>query len=82
MHTYTTYKDWDNDSNVIRYSIGGDYIIVEFKSGDNRFYKYTNVTAGSSAIEQMKRLACSNEGLGSYISTHRPKFETKSRITI
>lgn len=82
MHTYTTYKDWDQDSSVKRYCLGDTFIIVEFKSGDYRFYKYTDYTAGSNAIAQMKRFACANDGLGSYISNNRPKFETKSRIAL
>lgn len=71
------YKDWDNDSNIESYEIGEDFIIVEFKNGRDRFYKYTYGSAGSSNVEQMKRLAQLGDGLNSFISTNKPNYESK-----
>ncbi|MCG6169731.1 hypothetical protein [Leptospira sanjuanensis] len=59
------YKDLDNDSSISGYDIGPDSITIYFKSGGA--YLYTYQSAGSSNIEQMKRLAQSGEGLNSYI---------------
>lgn len=71
------YRDQDNDSNVLGYEIGDDYIVVEFKSGKSRFYKYTFASAGQTAILEMHRLARQGDGLGSLISSNQPSYESK-----
>jgi hypothetical protein len=62
------YRDTDGDSNVHTYEIGNDYIIVEFKHGRYRFYKYTYARTGMHDVEEMKRLAHLGEGLNSFIA--------------
>ena len=57
------YIDIDGDSGIFGYDIGTDYIIVQFKDGKK--YLYTYGSAGTSNIENMKRLAKHGEGLNS-----------------
>lgn len=72
------YKDINNDSNVSRFEIGNDFIIVEFKTGSFRTYTYTYISAGSEHVEKMKRLALNHNGLNSYIRRNNPKYSSKS----
>jgi len=61
------YKNLDGDSGVVRYDYGSDWIEVEFQSGSTRLYRYTNTSAGSANIDEMKRLADLGDGLNSFI---------------
>jgi hypothetical protein len=72
-----TYRDWDNDSNVVAYENGNDYIIVEFRGGIYKFYKYTVGSAGSHNISEMQRLANSGDGLNAFINDNKPGYEYK-----
>lgn len=65
------YADIDNDSGVIWYDIGADFIRVYFSTG--AIYLYTYVSAGQSNIENMKNLAMSGEELNAYINTRVKK---------
>jgi len=72
------YRDWDRDSGIVGYEYGSDWIEVEFRSGAQRFYKYTHVSAGQYHVEQMKILADNGDGLNAYINKHVAKsYETK-----
>lgn len=71
------YRDWDNDSGILTYEIGEDYIIVEFKNGRYRFYKYTYGSGGSINIEQMKQLAHEGDGLNEYILDNKVNYDSK-----
>lgn len=71
------YRDTDNDSNVRQYEIGSDFIIVEFKSGTNTFYKYTEKVSGVGPVSEMKRLAKYGEGLNGYIVLNKVPYESK-----
>lgn len=71
------YRDWDNDSGVISYEIGSDYITVEFKKGRFHIYTYTYNSAGSYHIENMKRLAIAGDGLNEYIIEHKVNYTNK-----
>ena len=62
-------------SGVVSYQAGRDYIIVQFEGGE--LYKYTNASAGTKAIETMKKLALDNRGLSSFISQQQPSYEKK-----
>ena len=66
------YNDVDNDSNIDEFEIGKDYISVRFFGSD--VYTYTYNTAGSSHVEEMKRLASCHNGLNVYINHNKPKF--------
>lgn len=59
------YTDVDGDSGITAYEIGIDYVRVQFSTG--AVYVYTYTSAGSSNIEQMKRLATTGDGLNSFI---------------
>lgn len=59
------YKDKDNDSGIVAYEIGDDYIRVEYESGDIFTYNYEK--AGKQRVEKMKELAKKGEGLNAYI---------------
>jgi hypothetical protein len=59
------YKNLGGDSNVAAYEIGDGEITVQF--GDRSIYLYTNQSAGSASINEMRRLARAGQGLNSYI---------------
>lgn len=60
------YKDLGGDSGISAYETGPDSITVQFKDGSTYLYNYAS--AGSSAIETMKQLAASGDGLNAYIN--------------
>lgn len=73
-----SYKNTNGDSGVAGYEIGPDYIRVKFKDGS--VYLYTYASAGSSNIEQMKKLAVSGSGLNSFINKNvRKRYARKER---
>lgn len=59
------YKDIDGDSGVAGYDFSENGIWVYFRGGPA--YLYTNFSAGSRAISDMKALAEQGDGLNSYI---------------
>ena len=72
------YRDIGRNSNIYSYEIGSDYINVQFKDGS--IYKYTYSSAGTTNIEQMKKLAINGKGLNSFINTSvRKKYSSKIR---
>ncbi len=71
------YRDWDNDSGIEAYEIENDAIIIQFKNGRNKFYKYTNFSCGSDNIAIMKQLACEGEGLNEFIVENKIEYESK-----
>lgn len=60
------YANFGGNSAVTAYELHGDSITVEFKGGAT--YLYTYLSAGSHHIEQMKALAQTGHGLGTYIN--------------
>ena len=60
-------------SGVTAYSIGNDFIVVQFK--DSEAYKYTYNSAGRSTIERMKSHAINQLGLSTFIAQNKPNFE-------
>lgn len=74
-----TYSNNSGRSNVLRYLIASDYIVIQFSGGRDTFYKYTYASAGVSAIETMKQLAEQGSGLNSYVSSKAtsPSYERK-----
>ncbi len=67
----TKYANLNGNSGVFAYQIGSSYIQVQFTSGS--IYEYTNSSAGSSNIEEMKSLAIAGSGLGSFINRNVSK---------
>ena len=61
------YKNLGGDSNVQAYECQADGITVQFRSGANRFYLYTNDRPGAAHVEKMRALAIAGQGLNSYI---------------
>ncbi len=61
----TLYKNWGGNSNIYAFSIGTDYIDVQFNGG--KVYRYSYCSAGKAKVDQMKRLAMQGQGLNSYI---------------
>ena len=59
------YKNLGGNSSVVAYSIGKDYVEVQFSTG--RIYKYSYASAGVTNVEKMKTLAMQGMGLNSYI---------------
>jgi hypothetical protein len=72
-----SYRDWDNDSGIVAYEIGDDFIIVQFRSGRETFYRYSIGSTGSHHISEMKRLAQQGDGLNAYIIDNKVRFESK-----
>lgn len=66
-----TYRDIDGNSSVMRYEIGDDFIIVEFKHGGSYLYDYHHT--GANNVEEMKELAQKGNGLASFINTEVKK---------
>lgn len=70
------YSNNGGDSGVSAYEIKNDGIIVQFSTGAKYLYTYTS--AGTSNIEEMKKLALSGEGLNSYIMKYaRTSYSSK-----
>ncbi len=59
------YANFGGNSSVRYYEYGDNYITVQFKTGAPYTYSYSS--AGAYNVENMKRLADSGQGLGSYI---------------
>ena len=59
------YKNLGGNSNIHAFSIGTNFIDVQFNGG--KTYKYSYYSAGREKVEQMKRLAIQGQGLNSYI---------------
>jgi hypothetical protein len=60
-------------SGVTAYSLGDDFIIVQFDS--YKRYKYSHRTAGKPVVDTMKDLALASEGLSTFIAQNEPGFE-------
>ncbi len=59
------YKNLGGNSNIHAFSIGTDFVDVQFNGG--KIYRYSYYSAGKEKVEQMKRLAMQGQGLNSYI---------------
>ena len=70
-----TYRDWDNDSNIMGYEYGEDWIRVYFK--DNSEYEYASGGCTQYVINQMKLLADQGDGLNAFISKNKPAYSSK-----
>lgn len=66
------YQNLGGDSGVSSYEIGDDFIKAWFNDGKG--YLYTYSSAGSTHIEEMKRLAKKGQGLNAYINIHVRKL--------
>jgi hypothetical protein len=62
------YKDIGNDSGVLAYEYGEDWISVQFKYGGVYTYRASRIGAAHIAI--MKQLADSGDGLNGYINSN------------
>lgn len=60
------YANLGNDSNVVAYEFGPDWIRVQFSSGSP--YTYSHGSAGAANVEHMKQLASAGRGLNSFIN--------------
>lgn len=77
----TKYENIYNDSGIIGYDEGENFIRVYFH--DDSIYLYTNESCGYSNIETMKLLASTGEGLNAYINTNvRKNYERKKEDKI
>ncbi len=72
------YKNLGQDSGVVAFESGIDFIKVQFRDGS--VYLYTYSSAGSDNIEHMKQLARNGEGLNSFINRKvRKAYARKER---
>lgn len=70
------YANSGGNSAVTAYEFDDESITVEFKGGAT--YLYTYQSAGSHHIEQMKVLAQSGQGLGTYVNKNvRKSYASK-----
>ncbi len=65
-----SYKNLSGKSGVSSYEIGADHITVQF-AHSQRIYVYSTRHISSTKIEQMKVLALSGSGLGTFINQNR-----------
>lgn len=65
------YKNLGGNSSVIAYEY--DLMSIRVKFHDGWIYEYTVAKLGEMTISEMKRLADAGRGLGSYISSNRPR---------
>jgi hypothetical protein len=73
----TPYKSKSGkESGVEAFEIGIDYIIVKFKH-EEESYLYSESSAGTKAIRQMKDCTAVGIGLSTYISRQKPKYAKK-----
>ncbi len=72
------YSDRDGDSGIVAFEVGPDWIEIEFERGRERFYRYTNASAGAANILTMQRLAEKGDGLNAFINRYaKNKFASK-----
>ena len=58
----------NENSGIVAYEIGNDYIKVQFTDG--KIYLYNYITPGKEDVDMMKRLAEAGEGLTTYINRY------------
>ena len=72
------YKNISGNSTVATYEIAKDAVTVGFTT--RLVYIYSNQSAGSGNIAQMKSLAIAGKGLGTFITANlAKKFARKTR---
>lgn len=72
------YNDLGGNSGVSAFEIGADFIRVEFERDGRYLYDYA--TTGAEHVENMKTLARTGQGLGTYITQNvRNAFALKER---
>ncbi|HYO21151.1 MAG TPA: hypothetical protein VER36_02020 [Flavisolibacter sp.] len=62
------YSNLAGNAGVKAYTIGSNYIDVQFDDGT--VYRYTYASAGKEDVEEMKQLASAGKGLTSFINRH------------
>ena len=73
-----TYANLNGNSNVIRYYYCDDYIIVEFKSGLERFYRYDKKQIGETEFYRLIMMADRGYGLNGALSRKdHPNYSNK-----
>ena len=72
------YKNLSGNSGVAAYENAKDAVTIRFTTSS--VYIYTNQSAGSGNIRQMKLLALAGKGLGTFIDTNvKERFARKIR---
>ena len=71
------YRNTNGDSGVSAYTIGANYIQVEFSTGS--IYEYDYSVTGKENVETMKILARAGSGLNGFINTS-VKFKYSKKI--
>ena len=65
----------NTDSGIVEYEYGSNWIHVHFKNGG--LYEYKSSSVAIRQIENMKQLAESQDGLGTYINANRSEVHSK-----
>jgi hypothetical protein len=71
------YRNLRQQSSVLAYDYGDDWIKVEFDSGDICIYTYEAV--GRQNVEAMKKCAHKGKGLESYLAMNIQKMMQKKK---
>ena len=72
------YSNVGGNSGVTAFESGADFIRVEFDQDGTYLYDYA--TTGADHVENMKMLAATGQGLGTYITQNvRKSFTRKER---
>ncbi|MES2692247.1 MAG: hypothetical protein V4773_02160 [Verrucomicrobiota bacterium] len=73
---YQPYRSRHPNPGIVRYALGPDYILIEFRSGDR--YRYDHTAPGRSDVQSMKKLAASGTGLTTFINQNvRDNYSAK-----
>ncbi len=79
------YANLNGDSGIVSFESTDDSISIEFRhptKAGHRYYKYSYASASYAVVELMKGLALRGRGLNSYISTHHPRYSSKSSTSV
>ncbi|MCM2266312.1 MAG: hypothetical protein NDI60_00905 [Elusimicrobiales bacterium] len=69
------YKNLSGKSTVAMYELAKDFIKIRFTNQD--VYRYSNQSAGSAKVKQMKILAVAGKGLGTFVEANVQKLHDR-----
>ena len=64
----TPYRAGEDDSGIVAYACGPDWIDIRFRHGGT--YRYDDRHPGALHVMEMQRLAEAGDGLNTYINQH------------
>ena len=61
------YENLRGNSKILRYSLGDEYIKIQFEYNPEYWFVYSYKTPGKEAVEEMKKKAEAGKGLAFFI---------------